>query len=186
MFGFNKQQKELLPEYVYKIFVNDREQAEGSRAKIIRESPERYDGVLEDIRKTVGFKEVGFYTTEDALDYIETKYAAKTISTQDFFDLSLKLHDVPLHSVKQPLKYVTRGGADDKKCVVKYKLPKQEISNICGDADSVLLAIEAKHDKITSWWMGYNNIGYTDLHIALYIFKGLTFNKLAKLLKRVK
>lgn len=180
---FSKRKEPLFLKSDLKGFKKSRNNADATRLEIIKNSPERYENVLQDIHDTIGIKNVGEYDSTDVIKYVRKKYAVKTISAYDLFYLMPNNEYSDAYKVRKPIKKITDGRVCDEDCIVIYSLPKYRPSPawLIGKSDCTNLVLGAKNDKISSWWIGLNNTGYTDLGIALYIFCGKNYEDICKL-----
>ena len=136
--------------------------------KLLDEQPERYDKVHKSVIDIAGDK--NFYTPADVVKYIMIKYDVSIIPTYRFYHYVPKLRIKNVYDLKRPLKYITEGEISDTKCLVRFLLG-QNISAPAVDEHISLLALGVENGKI-SWRFMYNNFGYTDLCVALRIFRG--------------
>ena len=164
-----------------KVIESDRKKAEQTALEIIKNSPERFQRVLDGVRKTVGNKNIGDYTSRQAIDYIRAGYDVKTASAYDLFARVPAVKEEDVYAVSDPIKKITGGCVSDKDCVAIYFLPVHKTVASLEGNDFVALVLGAKNGRISSWWIGCNNLGYTDLRIALHIFKGEDFSAVQNL-----
>lgn len=124
------------------------------------------DRVLSDIRLISGDKVGGDYGIDDVIKYITEKYFARKISVAEFCEHI----DKRLKKEKYPLSLETDDTVSDSLCAGIFLLPTVELTGDLRGDDSVMLVLEEKNGKLSSFWIGYNKVGYDDLYVALRIF----------------
>ncbi len=136
---------------------------------------ERRAIATDDIERVTGKREK--FTFEDAMKFIDNKYGARILTTEEVFEYIPNKYHIVEHCKRRddPIGNLTEGQVcNGHPYYILLLPPKQEqVFNMFAPKNGCVVILQEEDGLITYWWVGGNTSGYKPMYIELDILCGL-------------